>query len=66
MKRESIAETTLRKQVKALDAEIDSYIREIDLRRYSIDMLQSLRLNLLNEIERLREQRLAASERKKP
>ena len=66
MKRESIAETTLRKQVKALDAEIDSYIREIDLRRYTIDSLQSLRLNLLNEIERLREQRLAASERNKP
>jgi DNA primase large subunit len=66
MKRESIAETTLRKQVKALDAEIDSYIREIDLRRYTIDTLHSLRLNLLNEIERLREQRLAASERKKP
>jgi chaperonin cofactor prefoldin len=61
MKRESIAETTLRKQVEQTNTRIDSLRIEANTIETQITTLKQMRDNFLYEISRLRAARLAPS-----
>lgn len=66
MKRQSIAEQTLAKQVRAIDsqlAKLNIEIEALQQQRYSV---QTIRDQLSDEIDRLRTARTAASIARKP
>jgi hypothetical protein len=66
MKRESIAETTLRQQVKQEQWHLDKIDMEIDRLKFARDAHFTSKGRLETEIERLRAARLQASEKRKP
>lgn len=66
MKRTSIAETTLKKQIAYCDEQIAAINRHIEAFNMQRKTYTDMRANLFNEQTRLRDQRAAASERANP
>ena len=66
MKKESVAETTLRQQVNRADAEIAFLEKEIGTRIDQKNALYSFKLGLESEIYRLQQARIHASQSRKP
>ena len=65
MKRESITETILKKQIKDIDSRVATLNVYIDRVQTQIDTLKEIRLNMLYEVTQLETTRKTASERRK-